>query len=431
MGNTVNTNPQALSNPVVAQTASLHPHQRSKVLDAIGAAATSLADASQTLNKQVRKIESNINQTLSKVNNYSGPIDPATYQWVRTHFSNPSIGVGVYNIKASTSKLTQSIQNSMNASLQSIHKNIQPYSSFVGNTLGTLTGVARDPLGAIQDLPTALNNMLQKRSPKMAAQFSATMRKLKLDQLGRAASHLVDSLKAMASIAQNAFTIAFGFLNDIYVGIREIMNALNDLVNDLFQMVQQYMQSILNMLLPGLTDFLNALTDLASQVSGIVGVFGNVGNIASVTNAFASYSTQISGYISNPMNLAMSVMPSSSRAWLNNILSPATFINSNLPPQVTNAFLALQGASTLGLNSNTGYAVGQAFSNFNLQTASVVLGSFGAQLSLLAPILGINLPSQTQSFTQLPRMLAGGYSYTPNGTPINNNRGPILVNVVP
>jgi len=423
-----NTNISTASNPVTAKTASLYPHQRTKILDAIGNTVESIGNSAKSINDQTRKVADSINKI--NLGSIEGQVDEETYLWVKERFSNDYVGLGVYNIKSSIDGVTDSIRKASQDSIKSIEKTFQPYSSFVGGSLGTLTGIARDPIGGIMDLPATIGNMMDKRNPGLKAKYSATLRKLKLDKLAEMPANIAGSLRNLVSIVDGVLAIPFGFLNDIYVGLMSIMNAINDLVNELFTIVQEYFESLLNILVPGLTDFLDAVTDLAGELSGIASIFAGTSQITSAITMFSSYTNQLNSFISNPLDLAIAYLPNDVKSGLQYLQFPEQIINQALPPQLSEMFQSLGKINGLGFNGNMGYSVGSFLEAGRTGILSSILGGFGAQFSILAPIVGAATPQRPQSFPAQAQNVQG-YGYTPNGTPINVNRTPVLLGIAP
>lgn len=357
-------------------------------------------------------IQSGIESATSSLNGVPAidNINPEIYRRLRYQYSNLYIataaGIGTSTIGGIQDSLVTSV-SSANLKLQ---ETLKPISSFMGSTLGNLTGVLKDPIGSAFALPATLGAMLAETNPMLAAKYEATFKKYNIDKLAELPQNMFGSIQQIFKTIDLGLAVPINFITDVYYGAMDILKQMNELVNTVFSLLQQTFNNIIRTLLPGVTEFLTALAEFANELAGISTIFSGISQITQYTSMLQTYSNKLNGFIQNPADYLQSFIPQNVSNGLYALRNPQTLLNQFVPPEIANNFKMIQDITGLSFNGRMGFGLQSVLEGFQGGVISTILGGFATQFSILSPLFtgrSIEPPSDYPNSTQILRVPNG------------------------
>lgn len=318
--------------------------------------------------------------------NLSGQINEDVYRRLKSQYANLYVGLGVNAVGGVLQSTTTNISQVATATSEQIKEALKPVSSFVGSTLGTLTGIMSDPIGSAVNLPNTIGYMMDKLNPSLKAKYMSTYSKYNVDKLIEMPGMLFGSAQQLIKSTDKLLSLPVGIINDIYKGYSELIGQFNDFVNSLFEILQTFFNSILDNLFPGLTDFLNQVTAFANQIGGIAQIFGAQTQILDFTNQIIQGANQLNSFIQNPLDLVSAYIPEQVSQSIYALQNPQAIINQFLPPELSQYFAQISSITGFGFNGNMGYGLQSVLQGFQNGVLSGILEGFATQFSILAPL---------------------------------------------
>lgn len=351
-------------------------------------------------------VVSTINNLAGNTNTALQSIDKYAYNYLRTIGSNQaSIGRTtnkvVTNVRTGLGEGFEQFTDTLDQVGTNIRDTLKPVSTALGSTLGTLTGIARDPLGSIALLPRGLADIVEKVNPEFAARMEGTFKKYKIDNLVHMPSQLVGSLRNLLTLADAVLSLPFIILADLYQGLKDILDDIADLIDKAIEKIVTFiLEDVLGSLIPidEILEFLAAVSELASEIQGITTIFLGANPVAGFALDVQNYSRLLSNTLSNPVNLLTSYLPPQVAEFQYVLRNPQELINSILPPQLSSAFAQLQSVIGVGFNGNMGYGF-EAVLNFFATEGVIngILSRFANQYGILRPLVGLTDGSPIQA----------------------------------
>jgi hypothetical protein len=354
-----------------------------------------------------RKKPQQATQAAAIVGGSSSTIDGGNYvrNLVQTLYSQ-EIAIGGA-IQQATSSITGGIgtagdtfAGSLGKASDTITEAMKPVSTALGSVLGTLTGVAKDPLGSITLLPQTLADTVEKVNPKFAARMEATFKKYKMDNFSHLPQQVMGSVKNLVTAIDAAIALPLAILQDLYQGLMDIMEAISDLVDQIINVVMEFFMDLINAIIPldAILEFISAVSELASEIGGIAGIFLGSNPISEFSLSVQNYATQLGGVISNPMNLVSSYLPESVSQGLYTIRNPQQLLNNILPSDLSQQFAKISQITGFGFNGNMGFGFESVLNGLQGGVVSSILSNFASQYSVLTPLVG-GISGQSSSGT--------------------------------
>lgn len=313
---------------------------------------------------------------------------------IQTLFSQEiAIGGAINDISTSAVKGINASGNTFASSLkkasETITKAMEPVSTALGGTLGTLTGIAKDPLGSITLLPRTLGDAVEKVNPSFAAKMEATYKKYKMENYSHLPQQVMGSMKNVLTISDCGIALPLAILQDLYQGLMKIMKAIADLVDQIINAVMQFFMDLLNAIIPleAILEFIQAVSELASEIGGIAGTFLGSNPISEFALNVQTYATQLGGAIANPMNLVAAYMPPQVSQGLYILHNPQQLLNNILPPGLSQQFSKIARMTGFGFNGNMGYGFESVLKGLQGGVISSILKDYSAQYSVLTPLV--------------------------------------------
>jgi len=271
---------------------------------------------------------------------------------------------------------------------------LKPVSTFLGGTLAILTGIMQDPLGSIAFLPRTIGSILERINPQFAANTEATFKKYKIDTLLNLPGTIIGGIRSLLTFADAVLSLPLIILQDIYNGLMEVMEAVNEIINGFLNQIYNFFfgpNGILDNIIPigQILSFINEISSLASEIGGISGAFLGSNPITSYTLQVQGYANQIGSFIQNPFDTLFAYAPPQVSQALYLVRNPQQMINSLLPPQLSQLFAGVSKASGFGFNGNMGYGFGSVLNGVRGGVLSSILTNFSAQYPILTPLLGL------------------------------------------
>lgn len=270
-----------------------------------------------------------------------------------------------------------------------IKKNLEPISSFMGSTLGTLTGVVKDPLGT-NGLGNVVTNLLNNVSPGFGDKVNGTISNLNLEAITNLPSQIFSSIDHLITAVDNLLAVPLSFLAEVYYGYIAIMQSISKLISNLMNAFIDLFFDFLDSIIPikSILSLLDAVSGLANQIGGIAGTFLGANAITGFANQITNFSSQIGNVLNNPLNTIVSVLPTQVTSFINTLQNPQQFINDILPPQLSQAFATISKMTGFGFNGNMGFGFQSVLQGLQGGVVRSILSNYASQYSVLAPILG-------------------------------------------
>jgi len=306
---------------------------------------------------------------------------------------------------------------------RSINDAMKPVSKELGSTLGTLTGIARDPLGSLTQLPQALLSVVEKISPEFAADLERTFKSQKMRGLANLPNQILGSVRSLLTAADAILSLPLVLISDLYNGLMAIMQEISNLVDKAISSIMDFIfgpGGLLDSILPiaEILAFLEAISELASEIQGISTIFLGANPIAGFALNVQTYANQLNGALSNPANLLAAYLPEQVSQGLYILRNPQQLVNSILPPELSQQFAKLSQITGFGFNGNMGFGFQSVLQGLQGGVVSSVLSNFANQYPILSPLVGAVSPTASQNApnTGYPPMLgaalAGGQPTT-------------------
>jgi hypothetical protein len=167
------------------------------------------------------------------------------------------------------------------------------------------------------------------------------------------------------------------------------MQAISDQVDKIMASVQKQIFKIIDGIIPGLMDFLDALSEAVSYVVGISQTFSGANQIASFALQVQSYTNQLGNFLQNPLDLLTAYAPPQVSQGLYALHNPESVINQYLPPQLSQGFATLSKLTGFGFNGNMGYGLKSVLDGMKDGVISGIVKNYAAQYSVLSPLLNM------------------------------------------
>lgn len=314
------------------------------------------------------------------------------------------------NISGGIQKGTESITRTLDSASKKINETLKPVSSALGSTLGTLTQVARDPLGAPEFLGRTMSDVVKRVNPEFASRMDATYKKYKMDNLSHMPDQLMGSIKNLMMAADAILSVPLAIISDLYFGLMDIMNEISSAVDQVMASVTNFFfgpGGLLDSIIPisQIMEFLDAIGELSSQLTGISQVFSGSNQIAGVALQAQALTNNFASFIQNPLDLAFAYAPPQVSQGLYAIQNPQTIVNQFLPPQLSEQFARISQITGFGFNGNMGYGLESVLSGLRGGVINSIVSNFANQYAILSPLIATAGGGGTATNKAYPPML--------------------------
>lgn len=301
---------------------------------------------------------------------------------------NPLSGIAG-SIRNTTADVVNSINNA------EVSETFKPFSTQVGQTLGSMTAVMRDPLGAVSNLPATMWHMVQNVCPEFAADLEAKGKKMDMEALSHLPAQVFGSVRSLLTTVDAIISLPSIIISDIYQGLQDIMSAISDAVDKITSAAVEYvMKQVLDGVYEQVMEFLEALGELADCVQGVSTVFLGANPVAGFAFNVSSYATQLGSFLQNPLNLLFAYAPPQVSQTLYLVQNPQQLVNSILPKELSQQFSKISQMTGFGFNGNMGYGFVSVLEGTKGGVLNSAITNFTAQYQILAPLLGLVQPGK-------------------------------------
>lgn len=344
-------------------------------------------------------------------------LNPEIYRRLRYQYSNLYIATVAGATTSAIGGVQDTMVSAVSGASMELQKKLKPISSFMGSTLGTMTGVLKDPIGSAEALPATLGAMMNNTNPALAAKYEATFKKYNIDKLAELPQNMFGNLQQMVKLIDSILAVPLNIVTDLYYGMMDIMKQINDLIDKAFEMVQLVFNTVIRTLAPGLQEFLSALADFSNQLSGISSIYSGFSQVTQYTSQLQTMSNKLNGFIQNPFDYAYSFMPPQVSSSMYTLRNPQTVLNQFVPTELANNFSAISKITGFGFNGKMGYGLQSVLEGSRQGVVSSILEGFSDQFSILAPLYtGRSIPS-TSDYPNSTTIVS-----VPNGPQYNIDR---------
>ena len=318
------------------------------------------------------------------------------------------VGNQLANISTKLDSTTTSITNALDNYSDTLRKFFEPISDFTGSTLGTLTGVLKDPLGS-NGLGNVVTNLLNNVSSGFGDKVNGSITNLNLQALANFPKQLFSSVDHLITAVDNLLAIPLTMLAEVYYGYMAIMKSISKLLSSIMNGFIELFMDFLDSIIPinSILSLLNQVSSLANQIGGIASTFLGSNIITGFANQITSFSSQFSSILNNPLNIIVSKLPTDVTNYINLIQNPQQIINNFLPPELSQSFSKISSMTGFGFNGNMGFGFQTVLQGLQGGAIRSILGNFANQYSVLAPLLAGTGNDQPSSYTA---KAPGGYT---------------------
>jgi hypothetical protein len=311
---------------------------------------------------------------------------------------------GVSQVTGSIRGVSERFDNTLTSASRQINETMKPVSTQMGQILGTLTGVARDPLGSATQIPQTLLTLVEKVNPEFAARLEVTFKSEKMKNLANLPGQVMGSIQNLLTAADAILSLPLVLISDLYNGLLEIMQEISNLIDEAVSSIVKFIfgkDGLLDGFFPGLMVLIDAIGELASEIQGISTIFLGANPIAGFALNVQTYTNQLQGVLSNPTNLIVSYLPPQVSQGLYIIRNPQQLVNNIIPPELTQQFAKLSQITGFGFNGNMGYGFEAVLEGLQGGVVSSILSKFANQYGILAPLVGLTQPPSDKQALQL------------------------------
>lgn len=309
-----------------------------------------------------------------------------------TSLALSGVSMGIDGINNSLSKTLDSFSAQISA-------NLQPISDYMGSTLGTLTGVLKDPLGP-EGLGNVATKLLNTVSPGLGDKINNQNKVLNLEALSRFPGQMMASLDHIVTAIDNLLAVPLSIISEIYYGYMAIMQSISRLVNNIINGFTQLLLNFLDSIIPikAIMELLNTISGLANQIGGIATTFLGTNIITGAMNQLTQFTSSIGNVLNNPLDLLFSQLPPQITQGINLLQRPQDLINSLLPPQLSEGFATISKMTGFGFNGNMGFGFQSVLNGFSGGVLSTILSKYASQYNILSPLLN-GQPDTSSGYT--------------------------------
>jgi hypothetical protein len=273
-----------------------------------------------------------------------------------------------------------------------IKEALKPVSTALGSTLGTLTGVLKDPMGAPALLSNTMSDIVKKVNPSFANKIDASFKKTKMDNLSHMPEQMMGSIRNVMMAADAILSVPLTIISDLYNGLMNIMKEISSAVDQLMASVTKLFfgpGGLLDSIVPigQIMSFLDAVGEFSGQLTGISQVFTGANQIAGVALQAQSFANNFGSFLQNPMDMAAAYMPPQLSQGLYALQNPQAVVNQFLHPQLSQGFAKMSQITGFGFNGNMGFGLESVMSGLKGGVVSSVVGNFANQYAILTPLL--------------------------------------------
>lgn len=291
--------------------------------------------------------------------------------------------------------LSDEVTHEIQGVQEKLNKLLTPVSSATGQTLGTLTNMARNPLGSPFILASSLTSLVDKVNPDFANKMDATFKKYKMDELANLPGQVIGSVRNLAMAADAILSVPFAIASDIYNGLMDIVKEMSEMLDSLMNTVFNFFfgpQGVLDSIIPisMIMEFLEAVGELADVVSMVGQFSGGFSSVLDITNQITSYVSQAESFLNNPSALASQYLPPEVGQYLGAIRNPDQLVSSLIPPSVKDQMQKLSTMPGLGFVGNLGYSIGGSLETMSQGVIGLALQQYQSQINVIAPLLNID-----------------------------------------
>ena len=336
------------------------------------------------------------------------------------------ISLGPSNVAGGIDKLSDSITSGLDGLSKQLQVNTEPFSEYVGSTLATLTGVLNDPLG-----PNGLGNVATKLinsvSPSLGEKINGLNQSLNMEALARFPKQMASGLDHIMTGIGNLLAVPLNILTNIYNGFQAILQSISKLISNITKSFTKLLMDFLDSIIPinSILGLLSSISSIAGKIGNIAGAF-NIGAITNITSQITGFTDQFTSALSNPLDFASSLLPSSVGSVLTNLQNPENFIQgllpeqlqgfvggiqnpesllkSLLPPDLRNGFDQIAEMTGFGYQGNAGWGFKKALDGTQGTALSNIMSNFNDKLGVVAPLLA-GQPETPEGHT--PQLNAG------------------------
>jgi hypothetical protein len=401
--------------PIAVKMAGEPKQKRSVLQKTIGSASNMANNAIATISKASGQLEAKTEQLgtttareLLIFKKYASDIGKTVRGTTKKGAAPGALGKsGIAGEGGAIDSLSVGLAGTLNGVLDTVRSNTGAISNFTGGLLGSVNNVLQNPLDA-DNLSNLTSSLLDSVAPGMSAKIGASAKKLNLDRLAKVPQQLMTSANNLITAVDNLLAVPIAFLAEIYYGAIGILKRIAKEINQLLDVVLQFIFNFLDSLIPisQILQLLDTVGTLAGQIGGIAGTFG-VNQISGIANLVTSYTNQITNIFQNPLDLIVSYLPPEINNIYNSLQNPQTLINQFLPKELSSAFSTISKMTGYGFNGNMGFAIDSVLQGVKGGVLRSIISNYSSQYSVLKPLLGGQGQEIPQGF--LPLLFGGAH----------------------
>ena len=336
-------------------------------------------------------------------------LDRYTQNLMRTLFAaelkvHKSVSGASGSAASGISKLNATISKDIRGIKDQIHEALAPVSSATGQSIGNLTGVLKDPLGAPAAIGKSMAHLIDKVNPGFSDRIEASMKKMKADDLQHLGTNVLGGIRSLASTVDALLSVPLSIASDIYNGLMDIMKELSTLLDTVVSGIMDLIfgpKGLLDSLVPmdAIMGFLSTVSEIAGVVGNIGGTFSGLTMVTGVASQLGSYSSMGMSALNNPASLATSMLPIGSTQFTSGLRNPQQLVSQLIPPSLNQQLGKISSLPGLGFVGNMGYNIGGTLESMQGGILTGIVDKYSSQMGVLGSQLG--KPSNNKPATDL------------------------------
>ena len=289
---------------------------------------------------------------------------------------------------------------------KSVEKNLKPISTFTGGTIASGKNLILNPVDTICEIPNSIGLMMDKKNPNFRRKLLASIKKHKLEHVTKLPSKIYGSLKHIYDIINNIVSIPIGIINDLYNGLQELITSAQKLIQNIFSQLEEFFQTIIESLFPGITELLDAVQDFTNEVMAVASLISPSNILTGTGLQILTSIQQINFALVNPVSFATSFVTNNVSGnspysqFISYANNPQLLINQFIPIDLSNAFGKITAITGFGLNGRMGYGLGSVVQQLLPDIQGELLAGVRTQFPIITNIVTGNSFFKTEKQTE-------------------------------
>jgi len=277
---------------------------------------------------------------------------------------------------------------------------LKPVSSFIGSTLGALTGMNKGATGS--GIPNTVQSFLERTDSKSPSTINSAYQSLKLDEINKMPTSVLGSLNTLSNANSNASTPSGTLLNDVYGGTQGTMQKINKLKTTLLVNVEKSVFHALDSIIPAgsIAQFTGIISQLSNKLPSLAANFNGLGSLLKFSGNYQESFQQFNSVLSNPQKLMYQYSIPKMNSFQTTLYNPNEALEQYLPSNLKTSIGKVSSISSIGLGGSMGGGLfNQLESLLKGQVIQNILQMYPSHTNLITPMLKSGAPTQPPTYS--------------------------------